>query len=81
MRWKIGTVTHYYDKLGVAIVDLIAPLCAGDTIRIFGSTEFSQTIEDMQVEHEKISSANEGETVGIKMNQPVCMGDEIVKIN
>lgn len=78
---KIGTVTHYYDKIGVAVVDLTAPLHVGDRIRLSGSTDFAQTVASVQVEHEQIQSAKKGDTVGIKVDQPVKPGDEIVKVS
>ncbi len=79
--FKIGQVTHYYDKIGVAVVDLSAPLHVGDRVRISGSTEFHQTVESMQVEHEQVESAGAGDTVGIKIVQKVSPGDELVKMD
>ena len=44
----IGKVTHYFSKIGVAVVELSGSLKVGDTIRIVGGdTDFSQTIESM----------------------------------
>lgn len=80
-KFKLGNVTHYYDKIGVAVVDLVAPLHAGDAIKFSGSTDFSQTASSIQVEHEKVESAKKGDTVGLKVDQPVKPGDEIVKIS
>ena len=31
---KIGKVTHYYDKIGVAIVELSSDLSTGDKIKL-----------------------------------------------
>ncbi len=76
---KIGNVTHYYDKIGVAVVDLTSPLHVGDHIKFSGSTDFSQTVESMQAEHEQVTSAASGDTVGVKVNQPVRPGDEVLK--
>lgn len=79
-NFKVGSVTHYYDKIGVAVVDVSAPLHVGDTVKVSGSTEFSQTISSIQVEHEKVESAKKGDTVGLKVDQPVKPGDELVKM-
>ena len=40
--FKIGTVSHYYAKISVAVLDLRAPLHVGDFIHFGGSTDFSQ---------------------------------------
>ena len=76
---KAGVVTHYYDKIGVAVVDLTNSLHTGDTVKFSGSTDFSQTVTTIQVEHEKIESAKKGDTVGLKVDQPVKPGDEVLK--
>jgi len=76
---KVGVVTHYYDKIGVAVVDLTSSLHTGDVIKFSGSTDFSQTVTSLQVEHEKIAAAKKGDTVGLKVDQPVKPGDEVLK--
>ncbi|HBC72711.1 MAG: Translation elongation factor-like protein [Candidatus Amesbacteria bacterium GW2011_GWB1_47_19] len=77
---KAGNVTHYYDHIGVAVVDLTAGLTLGENIRVSGSAEFSQKVDSMQVEHQQVTSAKKGDTIGLKVAQAVKPGDEIVKI-
>ncbi len=77
--FKIGTVTHYYDKIGVAVLDLSAPLRIGDFISLRGSAEFSQEVESLQAEHEQVESAAKGDTIGLKVVQRVKPGDEVFK--
>lgn len=77
---KVGNVTHYYDKIGVAVVDILAPLKVGDKIKITGSTEFEQEVGSMQVEHEDIKKAKKGDQIGMKVDQPVKDKDEVFKI-
>ena len=78
----IGKVSHYFDKIGVAVIDLSSPLKKGDTIRIQGgeSTDFDQTIESMEVEHEKIEKAKKGDSVGLKVKEKVREGYKVFKI-
>ena len=58
MDKEIGKVTHYFDKVGVAVVELSDNLNVGDEIHIKGSTtDFTQEVEAMQVEHEDIENA------------------------
>ena len=76
----VGRVTHYYPKIGVAIVDLVAKVSAGDTLSYQGkATDFEETLSSVQVEHESVGSAGKGEVVGIKVGQPVREGDEVYK--
>ena len=76
MAKQIGTVTHYYDRIGVAIVDLTGSLKVGDTIQISGSTEFTQSVDSLQREHLQLDQAEKGDTVGLKVNQPVKPKDK-----
>lgn len=77
---KVGNVTHYYDKIGVAVVDILAPLKVGDKIKVTGSTEFEQEVGSMQVEHEDIKKAKKGDQIGMKVDQPVKDKDEVFKV-
>ncbi len=83
MDKPIGEVTHYYDKIGVAVVTLKSgSLKAGDTVKFSGrGQEFTQTIESMQLEHESVSEAKKGKSVGVKVNQKVKEGDKVYLVS
>jgi len=75
---KIGEVTHYYEKIQVAIIKLSAPLKTGDSIKFkHADSEFTQTVESMELEHSKIAGAKKGDEVGLKVDQPVKENTEI----
>ena len=75
---KVGTVTHYFGKIGVAILLLDGPLKAGDTLKFQGhGAEFEQTVSQMQVDHADVPSAAAGSQVGLKVDQPVKEGTEV----
>lgn len=79
--FKVGKITHYYDKIGVAVMELSDNLAEGETIRISGhGNEFTQTVSSMQVEHEDIKEAKKGDVVGLKVDQPVKEEDEVYKV-
>lgn len=78
---KVGSISHYYDKIGVAVVDVIAPIKVGDRIKIVGhEEEFEQEVVSMQIEHENIQKAKKGDAIGMKVDQPVKKGDEVFKV-
>ena len=78
----IGRVVHYFDKIGVAVISLDAPLKVGDTIRIVGgeSTDFTQEVESMEIEHEKIKKAKKGQEVGLRVKEKVREGYKVYRI-
>ncbi len=67
----VGKVTHYYDKLGVAIVDLSSgSLKVGDQVKFKrGEDEFTQSIDSLQVEHSQVDSVKSGDSFGLKVSQ------------
>lgn len=81
--FKIGKVTHYYDKIGVAIVELDASLSIGDKIKFTrgGEDLFEQTVNSIQIEHKKIDSADKGDVIGLEVEKEVKEGAEIYKTN
>ncbi len=78
----IGKVSHYFDKIEVAVIDLDNSLTAGDTIRIVGGeeTDFTQEVESMEVDHEKIKKAKKGDSVGLKVKEKVREGYKVYKL-
>lgn len=77
---KVGNISHYFDKIGVAVVEVLATIKVGDKIKITGHEESEQEIASMQVEHENVKEAKKGESVGLKVDQPVKKGDEVFRI-
>ena len=72
----IGKVVHYYDKLGVAIIDLQnGGLKVGQQVKFkHGDEEFTQTIDSMQIEHDPVEEVKAGDAFGIKVSQPTKPG-------
>lgn len=78
---QVGKIIHYYNKIGVAIVDVSAPLKVGDTIKISGhDKEFTQTVNSIQIEHQQIQSAKKGDQIGLKVDQPVKEKDLVYRV-
>lgn len=81
--FKVGKVTHFYDKIGVAIIELTGTLSVGDKIRFVrgGEDLFTQVVESIQAEHKKLESADSGDVVGLKTNEAVKTGAEVFKVS
>ena len=66
---EIGYVEHFFGHLsvaGIAITD--GKLKVGDTIHIKGhTTDFTEKIETMQVEHADVMEAKPGDHIGVRM--------------
>ena len=79
---KIGEVAHYFGKIDVAAIRITdGELKVGDTVRFKGhSTDFEQTIDSIQVEHNSVESAGPGDDIGIKVRERVRERDEVFKI-
>ena len=71
----IGKVIHYYDKAGVAIVELEDTLKVGDRIRIERKeNSFDQEVTSLQKEYKPLEKAEKGDSVGIKVDQKAKEG-------
>jgi translation elongation factor EF-1alpha len=79
---KIGRVTHYWAKIGVAGIEITAgEVQVGDTIRFKGhTTDFTQRLDSMQVEHDPVTVARAGDSVGLKVADHVRDHDEVYKV-
>ncbi|MEK6834813.1 MAG: translation elongation factor-like protein [Nanoarchaeota archaeon] len=76
----IGKVSSYFSNIGVAAIDLTDKLKVGDKIRIKGNTtDFTQTVNSMQIEHKLVNEAKKGSSVGIKVDDRVRPNDLVYK--
>ena len=77
----IGTVTHYYNHLGVAIVKFSKAVKVGEEVHFKGATtDFVEKVASMQYDHKGVSSAKKGQEVGIKVTDKVREGDEVLEV-
>ena len=76
----IGKVTHYFPRVGVAVLDLQSSLAEGDEFHILGPlTQVKGSVESMEIQHRHVASAFPGDDVALKVNGPVREGDRIYK--
>ena len=78
---KVGTVTHYFGHIQVAAITLEGELKVGDTVHIKGHTsDFTQTIDSMQLEHESIEVGQAGQEIAVKIAEHAREHDEVFKV-
>lgn len=78
----IGEITHYFDKIGVAVVKLSkGELAVGDTVKFkHGEKEFQQLVGSLEVEKQPVGKLKVGEEAGLKVNEPVKEGWQVYKL-
>lgn len=78
---EVGKIAHFFSKINVAVIDLSDTLSVGDKIRIMGpTTDFEQTVESMQIEHEDVKTAEKGQSIGLKVKERVRENDTVYKV-
>ncbi len=78
----VGKITHFFDKIGVAVLELEGSLKVGDKITIetaAGDDSFTQEVSSMQVEHKSVDKAKAKDSVGLKVDQPVKENSKVFK--
>ena len=80
MKELLGNVTHYFGRIGVAVIELSGELNVGDHIHILGhTTDFEQTVGSMEIDHKKVQSVGPGDDVALKVARIVRKGDHIYR--
>lgn len=81
METGIGHVTHYYKRLGVAVLCLIEEIKVNDLLHFSGlRTDFYQKAWSMEMEHRSIQCAGSGCTIAIKVAEPVHRNDRVFRV-
>ncbi|MGQ9581429.1 MAG: EF-Tu/IF-2/RF-3 family GTPase [Armatimonadota bacterium] len=82
MEEKIGRVTHYFGKIGVAAIEIQhGKLRRGDRIHIVGhTTNLEQVIDSIEIDRQPVDEAVEGQSVGVKVVDHVREHDEVFKV-
>jgi len=78
---EAGTITHYLDKIDVAIIKLTTPLKNGDQIYIQGTGYlFLQNVAEMQIDRKNVAKAKTGSHIGMKTNEKALVNGKIYKL-
>jgi translation elongation factor EF-1alpha len=78
----VGKVTHYFLKANVAAIKITdGQLSVGDTIHVVGHTsDFTQIVESMQVEHQPVPSAKPGDEIGLRVVEHAREHDNVYRV-
>ncbi len=75
----IGKVIHYFPHVKAAVLKLKTPLNLGQQIKIKGhTTNFTQTVTSMQIDHVPIQKAKKGQEIGLFVDYRVRRRDVVL---
>jgi translation initiation factor IF-2 len=79
---EVGKVADYFAHIGVVAIEVTAEgIRVGDTLHFLGhTTDFTQKITSMQVEHQAVEEAPAGSSIGIKVKERVRAHDQVLKV-
>ncbi len=77
----IGVVTHFFDRISVAVVRLEDELYLEDWVLFEGPhTGLEQQVLSMQINYQPIERAMPGQEVAMKVDEAVRSGDQVFLI-
>lgn len=77
----LGDVTHFYNHISVAVLDLKETIRLGDEVQILGyTTDFRQRVTSLQIEHHPVTEAKPGQDVAMLVRERVREGDRVYKV-
>lgn len=82
MEQELGQVAHYFGHVSVAVIKLTGgDLKIGDTLKfVHGEHEFTQKIDSMQIEHQSIAEAKNGQEAAVKVSEKTPQGTRVYKV-
>ena len=79
---EVGRVVHFFSKASVAGIELTGDVTVGDTIHIKGHTsDFTQTIDSMQIDRNPVDQAGNGQTIGIVVSEHARPHDVVYRVD
>ena len=78
----VGTVTHFFNGPSVAIVKVIeGHIALGDQLHFIGhTTDFTETVQSMEVEHHKVERAADGDEIAIQVIDRARQHDQVYRV-
>ena len=78
---RVGEITHYFERIKVCVVKVTkGSILIGDRLTIASKAgSFGQKVWSMQIESRDVKVATKGQLIGLKVDKPVAVGDEVFK--
>ena len=74
----LGEVEDFFGQISVIALTLKESLSVGDTLHVHGhTTDFTEEVKSMQIEHKSVQNAKKKDAVGIKVGQKCRKGDSV----
>ena len=83
MEKQIGYVSNYFSKISVAAVEITDDtVSVGETLHFKKghSTDFKSKVVSMEIEHEPVTEAKQGDSIGLKVSEKVRKKAKVYKI-
>ncbi|MHA1965647.1 MAG: translation elongation factor-like protein [Candidatus Thorarchaeota archaeon] len=78
---RVGVISRYFHKIGVAAIVLEDELKVGSKIRIEGATtNFDMNVDSMQVDRADIETGSKGQEIAIKVSERVREKDIVYSV-
>jgi selenocysteine-specific translation elongation factor len=78
---EIGVVSDFFAHPVVAGIELTGPVQVGDTLHFRGhTTDLVIAVDSIQIDHQSVTSARAGQSIGIKVPERVRHGDHVYKV-
>ena len=78
---RIGTVVHYFATPQVGVVQLVADVEVGETLRFRArGADFQQVAQSMQIDHRPVQTASAATAVAVKVDQRVRAGTRVYRV-
>lgn len=79
---QVGVVINYYTKPGVAAIKVTGDrIQKGDLLTYRGyTTDFTETVDSMQIENQPVEEAKTGDLVGVKVKERVREKDKVYRV-
>jgi putative protease len=79
----VGVVTHFFKGPSVAVVKVSdeGHIAVGDRLHFVGhTTDFTEVVESMEVEHQKVDRAAAGDEIAIRVVDRARQHDQVFKV-
>jgi putative protease len=78
----LGRVDDFFAHINVIALTLKSSLQVGNAIHVKGhTTDFTETVASMQIDHEAVQAAQKGESVGIKISGVARKRDWVFRVD